>query len=353
MPFDRRKHLLPLWDSSSSTVDSEKQEETQMMLISVPPALEGALRAVVRDVDGVDPDLREKISDRLTSIEDQDQVADATLAAAAAARGSSEEEPQADAAGKGAAGAARVTLTPATLARALPHIRRLTGNDGQTGSGRGALGLLRGGGLVFPEARAGAAAAMKQTEEKRAFAERRDRLLQLQERKEYQRMTSNIQRAPRETVRDIQASFKFQAGMGANMLVAAFTMFLISYWASKFIVGDNKAHRLVIGLVGAVFIMLIELMVFVVRSLKADEVLEAARQDAEESHTAVGVHRLAPRPGEPMEIGGRGVLEQNRAVGRGRGRGGDYELVATREESERREVNDPSDAAGIRRVVKG
>lgn len=30
--------------------------------------------------------------------------------------------------------------------------------------------------------------------------------------------------------------------MGANMVVAIFTMFIISYWASKFIVGDNKAH---------------------------------------------------------------------------------------------------------------
>lgn len=37
-------------------------------------------------------------------------------------------------------------------------------------------------------------------------------------------------------------------------------------------------QRLVIGLVGAMFIMLVELMVFVVRSLKADEVLETARQ---------------------------------------------------------------------------
>ena len=40
----------------------------------------------------------------------------------------------------------------------------------------------------------------------------------------------------------------------------------------------THAQRLVIGLVGAMFIMLVELMVFVVRSLKADEVLEAARQ---------------------------------------------------------------------------
>lgn len=30
--------------------------------------------------------------------------------------------------------------------------------------------------------------------------------------------------------------------MGANMVVAVFTTFIISYWASKFIVGHNKEH---------------------------------------------------------------------------------------------------------------
>ena len=30
--------------------------------------------------------------------------------------------------------------------------------------------------------------------------------------------------------------------MGANMVVAMFTTFIISYWASKYIVGDNTSH---------------------------------------------------------------------------------------------------------------
>lgn len=326
----------------------------------------------------MDSDLRGKISDSLPSIEDQENAAAtvaseataaataaaATAAAAPAGGGGRDEATTAGAAGENGgaasvAGAPRVTLTPGTLARALPHIRRLAGS-GQAGSVRGTLGLLRGGGLVFPETQAAAAAAaMKQTEEKRAYAERRERLLLLQEQREYQRMTSNIQRAPRETVRDIQATFKFQAGMGANMIVAMFTTFIICYWASKFIVGTNKSHRLVIGLVGAMFIMLVELMVFVVRSLKADEVLETARQNAEESHTAVGVHRLAPRPGEQMgsmePMSGRGVLEQTRkSSSRGRG-GGEYELVATREQGDERQEGAGGElsgaAPGIRRVV--
>lgn len=50
MPFGRRNHLLPLWDSGSSTIDTDKPEEEQMILVSVPPALESALRAVVRCV---------------------------------------------------------------------------------------------------------------------------------------------------------------------------------------------------------------------------------------------------------------------------------------------------------------
>ncbi|CAM9656913.1 unnamed protein product [Ectocarpus sp. 6 AP-2014] len=309
-----------------------------------------------RDVDGVDSDLREKISERLPTIEDQEQAA----AAAAAASAVTTEEAESAPAGGARAGAARVTLNPATLARALPHIRRLMargsgeGGDGHAASVGGLLGLLQGGGLVFPDARGAASAGMKHGEEKRAYQERRDRLLLLREQKEYQRMIDNIQRAPRETVRDIQASFKFQVGMGANMVVAVFTTFIISYWASKFIVGDNKSHRLVIGLVGAMFIMLVELLVFVTRSLKADEVLEDARRDAEESHTAVGVHRLAPRPGDPMEpMGGRGMLEQNRTNSSRRGR--EYELVHTRGEDELSEDKrgGVSEPVGIRRVVEG
>lgn len=93
--------------------------------------------------------------------------------------------------------------------------------------------------------------------------------------------------------------------------------------------------------------------------------MKPIEQDAEESHTAVGVHRLAPRVGEPTTPtirAGRGVLEQpgtgstsstsSREGGRG---GGEYELVATREEEgERKQDGDVSDtAAGIRRVVSG
>lgn len=79
-------------------------------------------------------------------------------------------------------------------------------------------------------------------------------------------------------------------------------------------------------------------------------------KDAEESHTAVGVHRLAPRPGEPMEpMGGRGVLEQNRTNSSRRGREGEYELVPTRGEDGLMEDRrgGVSEAVGIRRVVEG
>lgn len=117
-------------------------------------------RSTCRDADGVDSDLRKKISDRLPSIEDQELAAVATTASA------SSDAEAAD--GKGAP--VRISLTPATLARALPHIRRVMGRGSGSGSGGGeaargsALGLLRGGGLVFPESRATAVAAMKHGE---------------------------------------------------------------------------------------------------------------------------------------------------------------------------------------------
>lgn len=52
----------------------------------------------------------------------------------------------------------------------------------------------------------------------------------------------NTTRAPRESVRDIQEGFKFQAGMGANMILAVVSSFVISYWASKYIAPDNQGH---------------------------------------------------------------------------------------------------------------
>lgn len=59
MPSAKLDHLLPLWDSDSSastTVTEKPEHQTQqqqqesMILISVPPSLESALRAVARCV---------------------------------------------------------------------------------------------------------------------------------------------------------------------------------------------------------------------------------------------------------------------------------------------------------------
>ncbi|CAN0125319.1 unnamed protein product [Discosporangium mesarthrocarpum] len=150
--------------------------------------------------------------------------------------------------------------------------------------------MVKGGRIFVPRQ----VVRHKNKEQQASYEERRKRLLLRQEQREYARMTSNIQRAPRESVRDIQSSFKFQAGMGANMVLAVASAFVISYWGSKFVVGSSKmSHRLVIGLAGAVFILLVEILVFVVRSMRADEALERTRQDAETSHTHVGVPRSA------------------------------------------------------------
>lgn len=150
------------FEFQTSTVSSSLRSRKHYYACRLPAGPVSLPPSVCRDVDGVDPDLRDKISDRLPSIEDQEQAAVALAAAVVAtARDSSADGRGEDTAVKGAA---RVTLPPATLARALPHIRRVMGNNGQAGSVRSALGLLRGGGLVFPEGRAAAAAAMKHTE---------------------------------------------------------------------------------------------------------------------------------------------------------------------------------------------
>lgn len=89
-----------------------------------------------RDVDGVEADLRRKIADHLPPIDDEhDPLAAKKPRYSDAAESGGDQQSQG------------VSLPPATLAKALPHIRRLMPPVG----GGGMLALLKGGGLVFPD----------------------------------------------------------------------------------------------------------------------------------------------------------------------------------------------------------
>ncbi|CAM9843057.1 unnamed protein product [Chrysoparadoxa australica] len=94
--------------------------------------------------------------------------------------------------------------------------------------------LLAGSKLLFPTKE-----APNGRQSSADYALRRDQLLLREEERNYARMTANVSggRAREEiAVPDVQAAFKFQAGMGLNMILAVGSAFGICYWASKFFV---------------------------------------------------------------------------------------------------------------------
>ena len=102
-------------------------------------------------------------------------TATADAAAAAAAAAATVERGDSRSAGGGATRAAgEIALPPSTLAKALPHMKRLMprGGEGAVAKGRGMLELLQGGGLVFPDA-PGNRAALKQGDVSQPPAPRR------------------------------------------------------------------------------------------------------------------------------------------------------------------------------------
>lgn len=127
----------------------------------------------------MDAELRKAIAKHIPSIEDQEN---AIAVDAVVRRGV--EEAKKEAGGDGDSKAkpglhplrpGAVALPPATLARALPHLRRLmprrgdssNGGKGVNGEGErvlGALDLLQGGRVVFPMARKAAEAPLKEGE---------------------------------------------------------------------------------------------------------------------------------------------------------------------------------------------
>ncbi|KAG5185425.1 hypothetical protein JKP88DRAFT_254989 [Tribonema minus] len=139
--------------------------------------------------------------------------------------------------------------------------------------------LLRGGGLIFPES----VAAREATKHRDAqFAQRRQHLELAHEEREYERMTASIRgpRRDRHGPSDIQVTLKFQAAVGANMVLAGLTMFGLCYWVSKYFV-SRDAHRMAAGLVGAFAITVVEMLVFVIRASRADEARDyAARRSS-------------------------------------------------------------------------
>mmetsp|Transcript_20716 Transcript_20716/g.30652 ORF Transcript_20716/g.30652 Transcript_20716/m.30652 type:complete len:243 (-) Transcript_20716:91-819(-) len=149
--------------------------------------------------------------------------------------------------------------------------------------------LLKGGKLIFPDK---LSALESEKERQKSNSERRKMLQLSQQEREYQKMVQSVSSNPKQGngPSEIQSTLRFQTAMGANMVLAGGSMFGLVYWASKFYF-KKKSHRLTAGVVGAFLIMVVELIIFVIRSNAADKAEKSEKAKGNKFGYAEGVKK--------------------------------------------------------------
>lgn len=133
------------------------------------------------------------------------------------------------------------------------------------------LKLLRGCNMIFPDHR------QIPTKRNPELMKRREYLKMKQEEREYNKMVHGSESNP--NVDDLLkqgnqfASFKNQAAIGINMIVAVLATFGITYYIGKQLKFE-KATCLGLGLAGAIVIMIIEMFLFIFRSIQIEHAYE-------------------------------------------------------------------------------
>ena len=119
-------------------------------------------------------------------------------------------------------------------------------------------------GLVFPVAES--PERNPALEERRAFLRRRN------EERQYARMMASVKK-PTNPHDGAGKSLKVQATVGANVFVAALASFYVGYLVSGGLV-DRTSTRVVIGLGAMVFILFVEMILFMIRTYTVDTVVQ-------------------------------------------------------------------------------
>lgn len=99
---------------------------------------------------------------------------------------------------------------------------------------------------------------------RRAFLKRRN------DERSYWRMVENVHPRAKPPEERVAASFKFQAIVGANMIVAPTASFFICYILARSIVKKHTS-RMALGLGGAIIMLVIEMILFIVRSYTIEQ----------------------------------------------------------------------------------
>ena len=127
---------------------------------------------------------------------------------------------------------------------------------------------LRGARLVFPS-------KMAKPSIDPALLARRAYLTRRQEERDYAQMVSSVRKRPQQS--DAGSAFKVQATVGLNVAVAALASFYIAYIVSASLV-TRPASRVLIGLGAAVFILFVEVTLYMIRTYSVEEAERAKRR---------------------------------------------------------------------------
>ncbi|TYZ61792.1 hypothetical protein PybrP1_004790 [[Pythium] brassicae (nom. inval.)] len=103
--------------------------------------------------------------------------------------------------------------------------------------------------------------------------QRRRKLRRLDEEMRYGRLVHNVKsKTQAAELEQFQTSTRQHLSIGANMVMARVTAFIALYMVAR-VLTDSETMRVVIGLVGAIVMMVIEMVLFITRAAKY-EVLE-------------------------------------------------------------------------------
>jgi len=142
--------------------------------------------------------------------------------------------------------------------------------------------------LAFPTWKSRSASATPSVE----LQKRREYLKLRAEARAYNRMVYGSDEDPRVTEilnkGNHLSSARNQLAVSANMVMSVLACFAISYYAGKSFRASNTAC-LIYGLIGGMFILVVEMMLFIVRAAKVDEVSSRDQKKIEAQQLAGGL----------------------------------------------------------------
>lgn len=135
--------------------------------------------------------------------------------------------------------------------------------------------LMRGCSVTSSSAAARGTEEEMSKSKKKKLEERRAFLLCQQETREYNRMVYGSARLPsdnEETISNAIQSVKYQMAISSNVLAAMAGAFGVCYYSAQKFMNFSKNKCLTAGLVGAISILLIEMLLYIIRALKMEKI---------------------------------------------------------------------------------